>query len=99
MKRSKAEELADGIIAMCHACEVIGEMGSCTKCPMNEKCLSFDGFWQSISAKEIEEFLDFADDIENYEEELEEADYEAEHADLYRKMAIEEEMIDRDWGY
>lgn len=86
------------------ACDNINEGGACEKCPLHsDKCLddmAVKDFAEEMTAKSLEEFLGFADDVQEYLEELEinsEENQRALHADFQRKYEAEERMID-EWG-
>lgn len=86
------------------ACDNIIEGSACEKCPLySDKCLddmAVKDFAEEMTTKSLEEFLGFADDVQEYLEELEinsEENQRALHADFQRKYEAEERMID-EWG-
>lgn len=86
------------------ACDNINEGVACDKCPLfSDKCLedmAVKDFAEEMTTKSLEEFLGFADDVQEYLEELEinsEENQRALHADFQRKYEAEERMID-EWG-
>lgn len=72
------------------ACETIEDAGGCDRCPLKDCCLdvtSFKAVCEELSARMIDEFLGFADDIdEHYTED----DALAYYADMARKAERDE---------
>lgn len=64
-----ASDLLDRLGDICDACAYIDEAGACNKCPMEVHCLKENDvlmFGTSCTEDTVKEFMDFADDVENY---------------------------------
>lgn len=80
------------------ACENIGGLGGCDRCPLKTNCLEMTSaltLAEDVTANQFEEFLGYSDDVENYKDEQ---DWKESYADQARKIALEERMIDDEWG-
>ena len=88
-----------GALDLLHAsCENINGLGGCPKCPIKANCLEMTDaltLAEELTAGQIEEFIGFSDDVEDYKDEQ---DWKAYYADQARKMEAEERMIDEEWG-
>ena len=88
-----------GALDLLHtACEEISSLNGCERCPIRGDCLEecdVLDLAEELSVGELEEFLAFSDDIQDYKSEQ---DWEALYADEARKMEIEERMIEEEWG-
>lgn len=75
------------------ACSFIQEAGGCDKCPILRNCInetSVAEFADFVTRGSITEMLDFADDIENYANEQDAAEWYAElKADAERELDAE----------
>lgn len=89
----------ENLKGMYEACEVIESAGGCERCPLRDCCLdvsSFKSICECVSASMVDEFLGFADDIEEHNNEDDMFSY---YADVKRKADIEEHSIYERWGY
>ena len=91
-----AREIARAFDLVNTACAEIKDHDRCEDCPLHYICLEEDAvidIADLVSANTWDEFLDFADNVE-----FTEADLEAQHADFLRKFEEEERMIDEEYG-
>ena len=80
----------ENIRGLYDACIVIEKACGCDKCPLRDCCLDVSSYLavcDQVSAGMIDEFLDFADDIENP---ITEEDIIASYADMERKAERDE---------
>ena len=71
-------DFMDSLGTIYDACGFIQDAGGCDKCPIKHNCLnetSVTEFANFCTKGSLKEFLDFADDVENYASEQEMADY------------------------
>lgn len=60
-------EIRKSIDELMQACDEIEERNYCDECPLEYNCLREDSteeLWSKVSARRIDEFLDFADNID-----------------------------------
>lgn len=84
-----ANDFTNSLGDMCDACTYIKDAGACGNCPLKYNCIEECNvltFADDVSRSTINEFLGFADDIE---EQLNQQDFEDYHEQLKAEMERE----------
>lgn len=81
MNKDRSTKFIDLLEVIYDACTYIQEAGGCDRCPIRNNCIddtSVAEFADFVTKGSLTEMLDLADDIENYGNEQDMADYYAE---------------------
>lgn len=102
--KNDAQWIFNALDLAASTCQTIDEAGACRGCPLYEACIDANDLMDiafEITPEQWKDFLDFADDIDDYLEDREinsEENQRALYADFQRKLEIEERMIDEEYG-
>jgi hypothetical protein len=90
-----AREIAKAFDLIGTACQEIKDHDRCEDCPLRHLCIDEEvcaEFIDLVSASTWDEFIDFANNVE-----FTDADLDAQNADFLRKFELEERMIDEEY--
>lgn len=99
--KADAQWLANALDLAATTCQTIDECGACRGCPLYSACIDANNLTDiayEVTADQWKDFLDYAEDIENYIDEYIDSkeNQRALYADFRRKYEIEEAIIDKE---
>ena len=102
--KTDAQWIFNALDLAASTCQTIDEANACNACPLYTACIDVNAITDiafEITAEQWTDFLDFAEDIDEYLEDREinsEENQRALYADFQRKYEVEERMIDEEYG-
>ena len=100
--KADAQWLANALDLAAATCQTIDEAGACRGCPLYSACIDANNLTDiafEVTAAQWHDFLDFAEDVDDYlaDQEIDsEENQRALYADFRRKYEVEEAIIDKE---